>query len=141
MGKPGTAWTPEEDQLVLSSTKSAQELSRELQRSPQAITGRRYRLRNPGTAYQVNKRWRKNHPDRRRRDKNRHYDTGEGPKHNEYQSWGQAEDRAITASNRPTDRVLAVQLGRTVRAIQNRRNVVKSLSIQPPAAGQQTKGK
>ena len=80
----------------------------------------------PKTHVELNRRWRWKHPAARRLQRNRYYEKGAQYQHNAKIHWSDAEERRIVAPRRPCDRILAQQLGRTVRAIQVRRVRVKN---------------
>ena len=70
--------------------------------------------------------WRKRHPLKRNEWRKRNYDKGAGNCRNRGARWSKAEDLRITAEDRPVDRVLALELGRSVIAIQVRRVAIRS---------------
>lgn len=75
--------------------------------------------------YRYQKKWRQRYPEKRQRSTRRYY-----AKHREHpenqtrtgRPWSKMEVLLITARARPTDPVLARQLGRSVQAIQVKRN-------------------
>lgn len=67
------------------------------------------------------KKWRKAHPEKRTEQRRRYYDNTPNAGNSSKEPWTREQDRAITEPNKPTDRELAVRLGRSVRAIQVRR--------------------
>lgn len=75
--------------------------------------------------YWYNKRWRKKHPDKRNKEKNKYYRQFEKNARNGNQDWPVGHMDAILAPDRPRDRVLSGQLGRTVLAIQIMRSKIK----------------
>lgn len=74
------------------------------------------------TSYKLyGKNWRKKNPDKWNACKKRNYKKGSKNKQHHREEWTMREDARITDPNRPKDRVLAEELGRTVLAIQLRR--------------------
>ena len=71
--------------------------------------------------YQYNKKWRNQNRTVFNKGKNRNYQKGAANQENSRTDWTTAENDRITDPNRPQDRVLAHELGRTVRAIQIQR--------------------
>lgn len=72
-------------------------------------------------SYIENKRWRDSNRDQWNEGKKRNYAQGRENASNSKESWTSDDDSAICAENRPSDRELAKQLGRSVQAIQVRR--------------------
>lgn len=74
--------------------------------------------------YEKNKAWRQKYPDRWRASKKRNYDRGAVECRNSREKWTHLDEQLIVAIDRPTDRVLSLLLGRSVRAIQKRRSLI-----------------
>ncbi len=70
------------------------------------------------------KRWKKAHPERVREMKKLNYERGAQHDTNSRRPWTEPECRRILDPKRPPDRVLAKELGRTVKAIQIKRHVL-----------------
>ena len=79
----------------------------------------------PETRRKRQLRWRQENPKAyrlmRARQKRRYYDQFRNNSRRRFKRWTQAEIERITAKDRPTDRVLSKDLGRTVQAIQSQR--------------------
>lgn len=72
------------------------------------------------TPYEYNRTWRHRHPGTRLAGKKRNYALTQGaPKTR--QPWTSADLDRVTADDRPIDRVLSTELGRSVQAIQQAR--------------------
>lgn len=82
-------------------------------------------------AYQYSKAWRKLHPEKWRRLRKENYARGRINCYRRRAPWSNEEDLRITAPDRPSDRELALELGRSVQAIQVRRVLVRSNSEVP----------
>ncbi len=73
------------------------------------------------------KRWRKKHPQKWRAKKKRYYASGDYGK-NGGDAWNNEDKAHIIATDRPSDRVLSLALGRTINAVQiKRREALRSL--------------
>lgn len=81
------------------------------------------------SGYEKTKRWRLCHPKKRYRQKKRycarHRDTFEEGR-NAHTRWTRTEMDRITAPNRPPDTILTKELGRSLQAIQIKRNKIKT---------------
>jgi len=82
------------------------------------------------THYEQNKRWRKKNPAKRLAGKTRYYAQTQGAP-NTGKHWTMTEVERITATDRPTDRELYTELGRSVKAIQIKRVRSKGRRIGP----------
>jgi hypothetical protein len=71
-------------------------------------------------SYKSNKQWRKNHNGTWQKQKARYYKQFESGAHNSHQRYTTREDTMISNKTYP-DRVIAVKIKRTVKAIQTRR--------------------
>lgn len=80
--------------------------------------------------YYYSKKWRKLHPDEWRKYRKENYARGRINCHRRRAPWTNEEDNRITAPDRPKDRTLALELGRSVQAIQIRRNLIRSNTMQ-----------
>jgi glucose-6-phosphate-specific signal transduction histidine kinase len=83
------------------------------------------------TSYQYNIVHRKNHPEVRRKERAAYYRPTKEMTKNRHSPWTREEEKLITAEDRPIDRVLAKQIGRTIAAIQTRRTLIKNASSLP----------
>jgi len=76
------------------------------------------------SSYAYNKRWRLSHPEKRYAGKLRYYQkTMDAP--NRCAPWEPFDVDTITAAGRPPDSVLASQIGRSVEAIQHKRQTMQ----------------
>ncbi len=76
--------------------------------------------------------WRKRNPEKQYRSKLANYRQTQGAP-NTGSLWTEREDRSITSPERPCDRELSKLLGRSMKAIQNRRSVLKKSEEQDAA--------
>jgi len=76
--------------------------------------------------YGRSRRWQDEHPEVKTKERLRYYCQFQTNNRRKGKKWTQAEDRKITAKNKPTDSKLSVQLGRSVQAIQQRRSELRS---------------
>ncbi len=80
--------------------------------------------------YLYNKKWRNKNRSKWNESKAINYKKGAANQKNSKTEWTVSENERITGSDRPTDRVLATELERTVRAIQIQRcRLKKPISI------------
>ena len=94
-------------------------------RQNKASYAKRWRLKHPGSAYRANKRWRKKHPETRYAGKSRYYERNRANPRNVRNAgtkWTVLEIRLVTSHDRPCDRILSSQLGRSIVAIQQMRH-------------------
>ncbi len=77
-------------------------------------------MSTPG--YEANKRWRATHPEVRYTGKKRYYAQTQGAR-NTKKRWTESEDKQVL-ERVVTDRVLAARLGRSIQAVQARRNKI-----------------
>ncbi len=71
--------------------------------------------------YEANRRWRLAHPERRNKQRRTYYAQFTDLAVRGRYPWTSAEIERIIAPDRPPDRELAAELGRTVRAVQSAR--------------------
>lgn len=76
------------------------------------------------TPYEYQKKYRKSHPEVRRRNRKKNYEQSLEGARNSKELWTQHEDAAVLA-HEITDRELAKKIGRSVQAIQIRRARLK----------------
>lgn len=96
--------------------------------------GQKWRDTHPGAQYAANKKWRLSNPDKRNAAKARNYaQTGSAP--NSGRPWTQAEDQLVREHSIP-DRELSAKIGRSVRAIQIRRNRITKAQPEAPGGSQ-----
>ena len=118
-------WSPEDDREVLLGEGSNTEIAARLGRTKQAVYSRRHFLRNPKHRRSQQRRSRRSSPsDPLRRKK--YYDAGRSNMANHRLPWSEEDELAINAEGRPSEHELARQLGRTLRAIHARRNLIKT---------------
>ncbi len=70
------------------------------------------------SSYATNKKWRKENPEKRYKEKSLYYRRTRVGCKNKNKPWKPLERRLIAASWRPSDRVLGHFLGRSIQAIQ-----------------------
>lgn len=78
--------------------------------------------------YEYNKAWRQAHPERRAADRKRHYAQTQGAP-NTRRPWTSADLNRIVADDRPSDRVLSAELGRSMQAISIMRSRIRKDSV------------
>jgi hypothetical protein len=76
----------------------------------------------PKSNYEYNKKWRLRNPDKRNKGKKINYSKTRKNAKNTGRPWGDHEVRRIFSTDRPSDRELSVELGRSVQAIQVKRS-------------------
>ena len=77
------------------------------------------------TKYERNRTWREKYPSQWRASKKRNYDKGAVDCINSGQIWTRTENLRILAIGRPRDRILSLEIGRSVRAIQKQRSLIR----------------
>lgn len=83
-----------------------------------------------GKLYSSNKRWRRRNPGAWNDSKKRNYERGAVNTENEKRRYAPEELERIIASDRPCDRQLAIELGRSVQALQVKRSyLMKKVKI------------
>jgi DNA-binding Lrp family transcriptional regulator len=118
-------YSKSDDELILANSLPTNELAERLGRSARAIIRRRYELRHPGKVRGIKNVAYANHPGLRDQQRAEYYAKGVPPQHRAMPPWSPLEDARILADDRPTDEALSHELGRTIRAIQVRRNRIK----------------
>jgi hypothetical protein len=139
----GKLWTDGEVARVVAANRPTDvELSAELGRSIGAIQMKRLEILNPRTSKRppgdpaavaaARKRQQERNPEAwraaRRKIRAKNYARGAVHDRRSRRRWTTDEERQITAPDRPSDRELAKQLGRSVQAIQVKRTEMKRAS-------------
>lgn len=133
-------WTAEEDEALYLSTikellKTDEEFGREIGRSASAVRQRRQRLLRYTKPRAAKARQAALNPGRHPKQdtwQQNYYDRGAGQATIVGVYWNELEDELILSPDRPCDRDLAKQLRRPIRAIHNRRRLLKTKGIRCP---------
>ncbi len=116
-------WSPEEDREIVFGKGSLSEIAVRINRTPQAVYSRLYVIR--AALKQSGRRKAVEVLGKAARSRKYYGSCCPNPK-NHRRAWAHEEELMILDPDRPSDHLLAERIGRTVRAIHDRRTLIRS---------------